>query len=36
MHRNTDVVGQIPSVQGSDLTAAGVMSRVVVRLMIEP
>uniref|UniRef100_A0A0D3A6Y7 Replication factor A C-terminal domain-containing protein n=1 Tax=Brassica oleracea var. oleracea TaxID=109376 RepID=A0A0D3A6Y7_BRAOL len=31
-----DVVGQIPSVQGSDLTAAGVMSRVVVRLMIEP
>uniref|UniRef100_A0A0D3EEF1 DUF223 domain-containing protein n=1 Tax=Brassica oleracea var. oleracea TaxID=109376 RepID=A0A0D3EEF1_BRAOL len=31
-----DVVGQIQSVQGSDLTAAGVMSRVVVRLMIEP
>ncbi|KAF3535363.1 hypothetical protein F2Q69_00021439 [Brassica cretica] len=32
----SDVVGQIQSVQGSDLTAAGVMSRVVVRLMIEP
>ncbi|KAL0771445.1 hypothetical protein Bca101_036596 [Brassica carinata] len=31
-----DVVGQIQPVQGSDLTAAGVMSRVVVRLMIEP
>ncbi|KAH0883723.1 hypothetical protein HID58_059819 [Brassica napus] len=30
-----DVVGQIQSVQGSDLTAAGMMSRVVVRLMIE-
>ncbi|XP_018511518.1 uncharacterized protein LOC103849055 isoform X1 [Brassica rapa] len=31
-----DVVGQIQSVQGSDLKDAGVMSRVTVRLMIEP
>ncbi|CAN8320575.1 unnamed protein product [Cochlearia groenlandica] len=31
-----DVVGQIQSVQGSDLTQPGVCSRVVVRFLIEP
>lgn len=31
-----DVVGQIQSVQGSDLTDVGVTSRVVVRFVIEP
>lgn len=31
-----DVVGQIQSVQGSDLTDAGVTTRVVVRLVIDP
>ncbi|KAL0897983.1 hypothetical protein Bca101_081944 [Brassica carinata] len=31
-----DVVGKIQSVQGSDLTDAGVTTRVVVRLVIDP
>ncbi|CAN8255486.1 unnamed protein product, partial [Cochlearia groenlandica] len=32
----SDVVGQIQSVQGSDLTKHGVSTRVVVRFLIEP
>lgn len=35
-HHMPDVVGQIQSVQGSDLKDATVTTRVVVRFVIEP
>ena len=36
MFNVADVVGMIRSVQGSDLKDAAVMTRVVVRFVIEP